>query len=327
MKDIRFSIIVPVYNRPEEMDEFLQSLSRQTDRDFEVMVMEGRGERSCKEVCEKYSDSLNIRYYSSDTGRSERRNMGMKMASGNYFILFDSDCIIPSEYISTLRRALESDYVDCYGGPDSADGSFTDLQLAVNYAMTSLLTTGGIRGRMRDKSKYLPRAFNMGFSREVFEKTGGYRDMIGEDVDLSMRIREMGYRTCLISEVYVFHKRRVTLRSFYRQVNTFGKARVLLSKLHPHSLKLTHLFPSCFVMGHILLIMLAIVHSPWWLLPIGVYMLCLFAESWWLNRKLRVATMSVLTSYIQLTGYGMGFIEELCTRKASNAAAESLYRQ
>lgn len=324
---VHFSIIVPVYNRPQEMDELLMSLAQQTDRDFEVIVMEGKCEQSCKEIVEQYEDRLRIEYHEEDSGRSVRRNHGIEAAAGNYFLFFDSDCILPRTYIATLRRLLRDDYVDCFGGPDAADADFSVLQRAVNYAMTSFLTTGGIRGGMKDTSKFLPRGFNMGFSLKVYEQVGGFRDMIGEDIDLSMRIREAGFDIRLFKETFVYHKRRVTLSSFYRQVNTFGKARILLSNLHKGSLKLTHLFPSCFVVGHIMLLLLAVLHSPWWLVPIGVYILALFCESLYKNRDIRIAALSVLTSYIQLTGYGMGFMEELITRKASRQAAEQLYRQ
>ncbi len=324
---LSFSIIVPVYNRPEEMDELLESLSLQTDRDFEVVVMEGKGGRSCKEVTKRYEDRILIEYQEEDTGRSSRRNKGMEIARGNYFLFFDSDCILPRTYIATLRKALRENYADCFGGPDAAMNNFSVLQRAVNYSMTSFLTTGGIRGGMKDENRFLPRAFNMGFSREVYEKTEGFKEMIGEDVDLSMRIREAGFSVRLIKEAFVYHKRRVTLSSFYRQVNTFGKARVLLSKLHKGSLKLTHLFPAAFVLGHIALLLLAILHSPWWLLPIGVYVAALCIESGIRNKDVQVALLSPLTAYIQLTGYGMGFIEELLTGKASKQAAENLYRQ
>lgn len=328
MDDLKFSIIVPVYNRPDEMREFLDSLARQTDTDFEVMVMEGECEHSCKSVCDTYSSQLNIHYHQRPSGRSARRNEGMQLASGNYFLLFDSDCILPPVYIGQLRSALARHYVDCYGGPDSADHTFTDLQLAINYAMTSIMTTGGIRGGMKDVRKYLPRAFNMGFSREVFERTGGYLDMIGEDVDLSMRIKEAGFSVELIPQAVVYHKRRISLSGFYRQVCTFGKARVLLSARHPGSLKLMHLFPSCFAVGNAGLLLLSVITcSAWWLLPIALYVSLLFTESLLKNKRLRVALLSVVAGYIQLCGYGIGFIDELITRRASHRASETLYRQ
>lgn len=324
---IKFSVIVPVYNRPDEMDELLDSLSRQTDKGFDVMVMEGVCERSCKSVCDKYCDRVEIHYISDNTGRSARRNRGMRESGGDYFMLFDSDVTLPENYIATVRKALDEEYVDCYGGPDSANETFTDLQLAINYSMTSMMTTGGIRGGMKDVYKYQPRAFNMGFSREVFEKTGGYLDMIGEDVDLSMRIREAGFKVKLIHDAVVYHKRRITLKGFFKQTNTFGKARILLTSRHKGSLKLTHLMPSIFVVGNIFLVVLAIVWRWWCIIPLLLYVVGLFAESLIKNKKTSVAWLSIATAYAQLFGYGLGFIEELITHKASNAAAETLYRQ
>ncbi len=322
-----FSVIVPVYNRPDEIDELLYSLKCQTDKLFEVVVMEGECERSCRKVCEEYGNELEIQFHTRSTGRSERRNEGMRLAKGDYFILLDSDVTVPKDYIEKVRKALTDNYVDCYGGPDTMNDSFTPLQKAVNFAMTSLLTTGGIRGRMKDTSKYLPRAFNMGFSREVFEKTGGYLDIIGEDTDLSLRIREAGFSVRLIPESFVYHKRRIDLKGLFRQVKTFGKARVLLAKRHKGSLKLTHLFPSCFVVGHIVLLLLALLCSWMFLLPILIYMVALFMDALWQSKNLKISILSIVASYTQLTAYGIGFMDELLTHKAEKQAAESLYRQ
>ena len=322
-----FSIIVPVYNRPEEMDELLYSLCHQTDKLFEVVVMEGVCERSCRKVCEEYQNEVEIQFHRLDTGRSERRNEGMRLAKGDYFVLLDSDVTLPNDYIEKLRKALTDNYVDCFGGPDTMNDSFSPMQRAVNFAMTSMLTTGGIRGRMKDKSKYMPRAFNMGFSREVFEKTGGYVDMIGEDTDLSLRIREAGFTVRLIPEVFVYHKRHIDLKGLFRQVNTFGKARVLLSKRHKGSLKLTHLLPTCFVLGHLLLLVLALAWSWWFVLPILLYIVALFMDAFRQSKELKTTMLSVVASYTQLTAYGLGFMEELVTHKAEKQAAEKLYRQ
>ena len=324
---LQFSIIVPVYNRPQEMDEFLESLVLQTDKDFEVMVMEGKCEHSCKSVCDKYCDRLNIKFYEDNSGRSERRNLGMQLSLGNYFLLFDSDCILPKDYIAIVRKVLTDDYIDCFGGPDRADDTFSDMQLAINYSMTSIMTTGGIRGGMKALDKFLPRSFNMGLSREVFDVTRGYLDMIGEDTDLSMRIKEAGFKTRLIKEAFVYHKRRINLKGFYRQTNTFGKARVLLSTRHPGSLKIMHLFPSCFAVGNLGLLVLAIFCGWYWLLPIGLYVSMIFIESLIKNKSIKVALLSICTSYAQLCGYGFGYIEEFIIRKASKKSAETLYRQ
>ncbi|MDR1592129.1 MAG: glycosyltransferase [Prevotellaceae bacterium] len=322
-----FSIIIPVYNRPDEIEELLASLAAQTDTDFEVLVVEDGSTCRCDAVCAKYIDKLAIHYfYKPNSGRSDTRNFGMAHASGNYFIFFDSDCIIPAHYIETVRKHLNRQYVDCYGGPDSADASFSSLQKAISYSMTSFMTTGGIRGATKQVEKFSPRSFNMGLSRQVYDVIGGYKNMIGEDIDLSIRIKKAGFSTRLFPDTCVFHKRRVNLYKFYKQVNTFGKGRVLLHRIHPDSLKPVHLLPALFVIGHLGLLTAAVIAGDGrWLLPVALYCAAIPVESFIKNRQLKVALLSVVTSYIQLFGYGVGFITELLTHKASRATQEALY--
>lgn len=331
---MQFSIIVPVYNRPDEMAELLDSLTKQTDKGFEVLVLEDGSSLPCDKICKQYEDQLAIRYYfMPGTGRSERRNYGMKQAKGDWFILFDSDVIVPPQYIATVRAELAKCEVDCYGGPDAADNSFNDIQKAINYSMTSIMTTGGIRGATKKKSSFSPRSFNMGISRKCFESVGGYRNMISEDIDLSLRIQEAGFKTTLIPEAYVYHKRRVDLRKFFRQVNTFGKGRVLLSEVHPGSLKLVHLMPAAFVIGNIGLVVCAIasafVIGKWSLLflaPIVLYVLGIFTESLIKNKSLKIALLSIVAAYTQLFGYGLGFLGECITHRARKANQEEIYK-
>ena len=333
-REIRLSIIVPVFNRPGEVAELLDSLSKQTDKDFEVLIIEDGSTLTSEKVCEQYSDKLNLHYYfKPNSGRSETRNYGMDRASGNYFIIFDSDCIMPPQYIELVKKHLNSAYVDCYGGPDAADNSFNEMQKAISYSMTSFMTTGGIRGGTKKVKKFSPRSFNMGISKEVYQKVGGYKNMIGEDIDLSIRIKEAGFDSQLFPEAYVFHKRRVSLKKFFKQVNTFGKARILLNKMHPGSLKLVHLLPACFVVGNILLLVLALIAliaqwDFWWifLLPIAIYILAILLDALVKTHSLRIAFLSVAASYTQLFGYGLGFINELVTRKASKSTQEQLYK-
>ena len=202
-----FSIIIPVYNRPDEVRELLESLVGQTCKDFELLLVEDGSTRRCDEVAGEYSDRLTIRYfYKENSGRSLTRNYGMERAEGRYLVFFDSDCIIPPSYFETVRRRLEEAYVDCYGGPDAAHRSFSRLQKAINYAMTSFFTTGGIRGGKGSMEKFTPRTFNMGFSKEVYDRVGGFADMFGEDIDLSLRIRDAGFTTALFRDAYVYHK-------------------------------------------------------------------------------------------------------------------------
>lgn len=308
---MKFSVIIPVYNRPDEMAEMLESLAAQTERNFEVVVVEDGSTLPCKEEVDRYADRLEIQYVSKpNTGRSDTRNVGMKHAKGDYFLFFDSDCILPPEYIQTLNRCLQNDCTDCFGGPDRALPTFTDMQKAVNFAMTSFLTTGGIRGSGKVcMEKFHPRSFNMGFSRAVYEKVGGFKDMFGEDIDLSIRIRQAGFKTMLFPEVSVYHKRRVNLKKFFRQVYNFGQARIFLYRLHPESLKAVHALPALFVLGEAALLLLAVFHTPYWLLLLVLYGLMLFCASAVKNKSLKIALLSVVTGFVQLNGYGCGFIK------------------
>ena len=335
MKGLKFSIVIPVYNRPDEVAELLESLTKQTDKGFEVLVIEDGSSVPCQEVCDQYADKLDLHYYfKSNSGRSETRNYGMERASGDWFIIYDSDVIVPPQYIATVRAELAKNPVDCYGGPDAADDSFSDVQKAINYSMTSIMTTGGIRGAIKNKEKFSPRSFNMGISRKCFETVGGYKNMIGEDIDMSIRIKVAGFKTTLIPEAYVYHKRRVDLMKFFRQVNTFGKGRVLLGELHPGSLKLVHLMPAAFVIGNIGLLaisclLLAVGYWKWSLLflaPIMLFVLGIFCESLIKNKSVKIALLSIVAAYMQLFGYGTGFLGECITHKARKAKQEELYK-
>ena len=305
-----FSIIIPVYNRPDEVDELLKSLTLQTFTDFEVLLIEDGSSIKCDEIAKNYSDRINVRYYyKENSGRSETRNFGMEKAEGEYFVFFDSDCVIPSFYFSKIKDKLTLSYTDSYGGPDKADESFTDLQKAFNFSMTSFLTTGGIRGSKGTKmEKFVPRTFNMGFSKEVYDEVGGFKDMFGEDIDLSLRIRNHGYTCQLISDAFVYHKRRVSLSSFYRQVHVFGMARISLYLLHPTSLKLVHTLPALFTIVSILIILLSPFYPSLLLLLIIYYGLILIVSTFE-YKKISIGFLSVITSAIQLYGYGWGFIK------------------
>lgn len=324
----KYSIIVPVYNRPDEIAELLESLTMQTFKDFEVLIVEDNSPQKCDLVVESFKDRLDVRYFFiPGTDRSYRRNYGMEQAKGAYFILYDSDCVIPSGYFDAVEAGLKAEPADCFGGPDNADDSFSDMQKAVNYSMTSFFTTGGIRGGSKQMEKFNPRSFNMGISRKAFEVTKGFRSMIGEDIDFSLRVRENGMETKLYRDAFVYHKRRVDLRRFYLQVNTFGKSRIVLTKAHPGSLKAVHTLPVIFVLGHVLLLIFAL-WSPLWLLFIALYALLLFTDSWIKNKSLKIALLSVATAYTQLFGYGIGFLDEAFTGRASRKIKEqeSLYK-
>lgn len=305
-----FSIIVPVYNRVDEVRDLLDSLSQQTSMDFEVVIVEDGSSVRCDGVVKEYSEKISIQYfYKENEGRSIARNYGLERANGEYFLFFDSDCVIPPEYIATLKSALDANYTDCFGGPDSAHSSFTDTQKAINYSMTSFLTTGGIRGGKVQLEKFVPRTFNMGYSRKVWEKVGGFREMFSEDIDMSTRIRQAGFSISLIRDAYVYHKRRTNLKAFCRQIYVFGMSRITLYLLYPDSLKLVHWLPAVFVMGVMAMAVLAICLSWMWILPLVVYLLAIFVTALFSTKNLKIASLSVITSVIQLGGYGVGFLK------------------
>ena len=307
---MKFSLIVPIYNRPDEAKELLESLSLQTFKDFELVLVEDGSTKPCSDQVEAYRADLSIHYIvKENTGRSDTRNVGMRNAKGDYFIFFDSDCIIPPTYMETVNRLLCENYADCFGGPDSEHPSFSTMQKAVNYAMTSFWTTGGIRGGKVNMEKFKPRTFNMGFSRQVYEKVGGFKDMYGEDIDLSIRIGQAGFTIKLYHQAFVYHKRRIDLKKFYRQVHIFGQARINLFKLYPDSLKIVHTLPALFVLGSIALLLLAIFLSPCWLLLPVFYLFVLFVDALVRTGSLSIALLSIITSLIQLYGYGNGFIK------------------
>ena len=305
-----FSIIIPVYNRPDEVDELLESLTLQTFTDFEVLLIEDGSTIKCDLIAKKYEDKLNVRYYfKENSGRSETRNYGMDKAKGEYFVFFDSDCVIPSSYFEKIKTKLINNYTDSYGGPDKADKSFTDLQKAISFSMTSFLTTGGIRGSKGPKmEEFVPRTFNMGFSKEVYQTVGEFKDMFGEDIDLSLRIRNQGYTCQLIPDAFVYHKRRVNLHSFYRQVHVFGMARISLYLLHPSSLKLVHTLPALFTVSSVIIVLL-IPFIPWIAIPLVAYFFLIFVASILEYKKITIGFLSIITSAIQLYGYGWGFIK------------------
>lgn len=310
-----FSIIIPVYNRPDEIEDLLQSLALQTVKNFEVVITEDGSTVDCRKIVDRYSKDLRVKYFYKDNeGRSIARNHSMERAEGDYFVFFDSDCVIPPTYFEQLEKNLTEHPTDCYGGPDAAHDSFTTTQKAINFAMTSFLTTGGIRGGKVQMEKFTPRTFNMGFSREVYDRVGGFREMFSEDIDMSKRIEAAGFKTSLMRDCPVYHKRRGNLRKFFRQVYVFGMSRITLKLLYPGSLKLVHAMPACFVVGLAALIVLGIVASPWWFLPIGVYAAALFVSALISTRSPIVAAKAVPASFIQLIGYGSGFLKAYFTK-------------
>ena len=322
---MKYSIIVPVYNRPDEVDELLQSLCDQKAKDFEVLIVEDGSQRDCKAIVEKYHDRLDVKYFMKEnSGPGQSRNYGAERANGEYVIILDSDVVLPQGYLQAVDNSLTSEIV-AFGGSDAAHPSFTPVQKAISYSMTSFFTTGGIRGGKAKLDKFYPRSFNMGIRRDVYLQLGGFTKMrFGEDIDFSYRIVEAGYRPRLFPDAWVWHKRRTDFRKFFRQVYNSGIARINLEKRHPGTMKLVHLLPTVFTVGVIALILIsaigrALMHyvdrdqfywmcfAPW--IPIILYSLLICIDSAIKNRSLRVGILSVPAAFVQLMGYGLGFIE------------------
>lgn len=307
---MKYSVIIPVYNRLDEVEDLLASLSRQTFKDFEVVIVEDGSTAPCKDAVDRYADKVTVKYFMKpNEGRSIARNYGLERAAGDYFIFFDSDCVIPEQYFEKLDKALEKHPVDCFGGPDAAHESFSDTQKAINYSMTSFLTTGGIRGGKVSLEKFTPRTFNMGFSRKVYDNVGGFREMFSEDIDMSTRIKNAGYSIALIREAYVYHKRRIDFKKFFRQVHVFGMSRITLRLLYPGSMKLVHWLPAIAVIGGVTLIALALAVSPWFWLPLALYLIAVWVTALLSTRSAKIATLAIPAAIIQLGGYGTGFIK------------------
>ena len=307
---MKYSIIVPVFNRPDEVDELLESLCHQEVNNFEVIIVEDGSKKPCKDVCDKYAGILDLHYYyKENSGPGQSRNYGAERANGDWLIVLDSDVVLPAGYLRAVDERLKME-IDAFGGPDASHPSFTPIQKAISYSMTSFFTTGGIRGGKGKKlDKFFPRSYNMGIRREVYQELGGFTKMrFGEDIDFSYRIVEAGYKTALIPEAWVWHKRRTDFRKFFRQVYNSGIARINLTKRHPGTLKLVHLLPTVFTLGVIGLLLLS-VFSILTLIPILFYSAVIFLDSSLKNKSLWVGLLSIPAAFTQLMGYGFGFIE------------------
>lgn len=325
---LQYSFIIPVYNRPDEVGELLSSFqAMETQLDYEIVIVEDGSTETSEGVIEKYTSDLNISYFFKDnTGPGDSRNYGMQHAKGNYFIILDSDVIMPKNYLDEVDKSLKSEYVDCFGGPDAAHDSFTDLQKAINFAMTSFITTGGIRGNKNAVDKFQPRSFNMGISKKAFEASQGFgRIHPGEDPDLSIRLWDLGFKTKLIPQAIVYHKRRISWSKFQQQVRKFGMVRPILNKWHPSTKKLTYWFPSIFIIGFDVSILLAIFGTMWPLGLYGAYFLIAFLSALFTTKSLKVAVMALWAICIQFIGYGLGFLESTFAINILNKDPEAHY--
>ena len=316
---IFFSIIIPLYNRPQEIKELLESLCTQTYPHFEVLVIEDGSTQDAKAIVESFQDSLRVYYFfKENSGQGFSRNYGFERAKGDYFIIFDSDILVPPDYLEIVNRGIQDLGLEAFGGPDAAHSSFTPVQKAISYAMTSPFTTGGIRGNKKHVGQFHPRSFNMGLSRRVYEKVGGFiLTRLGEDIEYSIRIHENGFKTGLIPEAKVYHKRRTSFYQFYKQLHFFGRARINIYKHFPAELKLVHFFPAFFTIGLFFLLLLSVfalslAHLGWVIfLP---YLLLIFFHALYREKSIKIAFLSMFASLIQLIAYGLGFIQDFIKR-------------
>lgn len=311
----KYSIIIPVYNRPDEVAELLETLKNQTYRDFDVLIIEDGSDLKCEGVVGKYSSDLDIKYFfKENSGQGFSRNYGFERAKGEWLIVFDSDCLIPKDYLKIVDDYLRNHDIGAYGGPDRAHESFTDTQKAISYSMTSLFTTGGIRGNKKHVGVFHPRSFNMGISREVFEKTNGYiLPKKGEDIEFSIRIIENGFKTALIEDAFVYHKRRTNLSQFFKQLHFFGTARINVYRFYKSELKLVHFFPTVFTIGLLLSSLMLFIYLPLGKLALtiyGSYFFLILIDAIFKTRSLKIGILSVAASFIQLSAYGLGLMKE-----------------
>lgn len=306
---MKYSIIIPVFNRPDEIDELLSGLVVQTVKDFDVIVVEDGSTVDCKDIVEKYKGQLDITYlWKENGGPAAARNMGVEACESDYVLILDSDCVIPEGYVEAVERELAVQPCDAFGGPDKANAAFSPLQKAINYTMTSFFTTGGIRGGKVKLDKFYPRSFNMGMKVSVYKALGGFSDMrFGEDIDLSYRVFEGGYSCRLFPEAWVWHKRRTDFKKFFRQVVNSGIARINLSKRHPGTMKIVHILPAVFTIGVILLLVGSVLF-PWLLLLLLLYSILIFIGATCREKSPWVGLLAIPAAFVQLGGYGLGFI-------------------
>ncbi len=322
---MKYSFVIPVFNRPDEVDELLASLVTQTYKaPFEVVMVEDGSSITCENIIAKYKEKLLLSYFfKPNSGPGDSRNFGMQKAKGDYFIILDSDCIIPSHYLAEVDACLHVHNVDCFGGPDAALDSFSDVQKAINFTMTSFLTTGGVRGGSEKIGKFQPRSFNMGISKRAFEASGGFGKIHpGEDPDLAIRLWKLGFKTALFSRAFVYHKRRIDWEKFYKQVNKFGKARPILNQRYPEYAKATYWFPSLFCFFFIV----SLIAVFWGFYPLLLsyisYYLLLFLMAVSYTGNIKIAGLAVVASVIQFYGYGRGFLTSVFKLKVLNQQAE-----
>ena len=328
MESLYVSFVIPVYNRPDEIKELLDSFTRLNHvSEFEILIIEDGSTLTCQSIVYLYKDRLNISYFfKQNSGPGASRNYGMQRAKGNYFIILDSDCLLPENYLQVINHHLKLNYVDCFGGPDAAHHSFSNLQKAINFAMTSVVTTGGIRGGKRNQKNFQPRSFNMGISQQAFERSKGFGTIHpGEDPDLVIRLTKLGFKTALFNDAFVYHKRRISWKKFYQQVYKFGMVRPILNQWHPETNKFIYWLPTLFSAGLVMAALLLIIQIQWPILIYALYFLIAFSMALLDSKSFYVAILSMIAIFIQFGGYGYGFLKSTLKLKSTKKSPEELF--
>lgn len=310
-----YSLIIPVFNRPDHIEALLKCLVKQTFRDFEILIIESGSSIKSDKIVETFSQQINIRYFfKGNDGQGFSRNYGMERAQGDYFVILDSDILLDENYLENLNNHLTTKYLDCFGGPDRLHPDSNNIQKAVNYCMTSIFTTGGTRGQSKSVGKYYPRSFNMGFSRKVYEATMGYKiPYLGEDMELSMRIQALGFSTGLVPTAYVYHERKKTFSGFYKQMHWFGRARINIYSFFPQSLKLIHSLPVGFLL-YFAITLISAFYSPFLFMamatPLILYFAAIFIDASLQYNSLIIGFLSIYGAFLLMAGYGIGFLTD-----------------
>jgi len=313
---VHFSVIIPVYNRPQELDELLICIQQQDFKDFEVIIIEDGSEISSENIVKSHQSELNISYYVKENGgQGFARNYAFERAKGNFFIILDSDALIEPDYLSVVNRGIKEGHLDLFGGPDKDHPSFSPIQKAISFSMTSVFTTGGIRGKAKNMGgQFHPRSFNMGISRKVWEATKGFKiTRMGEDIEFSIRCISLGFTSGLLPKAYIYHKRRTSFSQFYKQLHFFGRARINIGRFYPKELKWVHFFPLAYLLFFWNTVLLNIID-----VNLGMYFSGILASYWVLllidglisTKNIQVACLGLIAANIQLLAYGQGFLEE-----------------
>ena len=311
-----FSLIIPTYNRLNELQELIPTIEQQEYdlTSIELVIVDDGSTDGTSAYINSYKSDLKITYVKQQNqGPGPARNIGMSLATGAYFIFVDSDCLLPPQYFSELAAGITAEGYEAFGGPDTYHPSFSPLLKAINYAMTSFIGTGGTRGSKKSIAKFYPRSFNMGISRTVYDIIGGFGSMRhGQDMDYSARIYQAGFQVGLISDAFVYHKRRTSLWRFFKQIHNWGVTRINLAGLHPNMLKPIHLAPAFILIAGLLILLSA----PFWLwgfallkfglLGLVALMIFISIQSFLEYRSVQVALLSILTLFIQVFAYAVG---------------------